>query len=63
MLTSFPTIDMQIGTMDLDNDLVKEDHHHPDGDQLVVEEQKQVEMQTNGVQDKPEHEQQPEGEP
>ena len=37
--------------------------HHPDGHQLVVEEQKQVEMQTNGTQDKPEHEQQPDGEP
>ena len=36
--------------------------HHPDEDKLVVEEQKQVEIQTNGTQDKPEHEHQPEGE-
>ena len=36
--------------------------HHPDKDQLVMEEQKQTEMQTNGTQDKPEDEQQPKGE-
>ena len=36
--------------------------HHPDEDQPVMEEQKQVKIQTNGTQDKPEDKQQPEGE-
>ena len=36
--------------------------HHPDEDQLVMEEQKQIEVQTNGIQNKPEDEQQPKGE-
>ena len=53
------------------DDLVKEDtvtmercneDHHLDEDQLVMEEQKQIEMQINGTQDKPEDEQQPKGE-
>ena len=36
--------------------------HHPDEDQLVMEEQKQIEMQINGTQGKPEDQQQPKGE-
>ena len=36
--------------------------HHPNENQPVMEEQKQVKIQTNGIQDKPEDKQQPEGE-
>ena len=60
MLTSFPSIDMQNGTMDMDdtqNGLMTlsrmictvtmqrcNEDHHPDENQTVMEEQKQVEI-------------------